>query len=210
MTTVPPAGRPAPTAARTTSPGSVPLETHGGAIVNIVRSSGAIAELARARFQAEGLAIAAADGPPVVPDWFPLDVNLRVLHDIAEAFGEQAVFQIGRSVPEHARFPPEVRDLDGALVMLDVAFHTNHRVGGVVMYDPATGSMLEGIGHYHFERSTPGVLIGSSTSVYPCSFDAGISSGLAARFEPDASVEHPPDGPCRKRGQASCRYVVSC
>ena len=197
------------TAARTTSPGSDSLETHGGAIVNIIRSSGAIAEFARARFEAAGLAIAAADGTPIVPDWFPLDVNLRVLDDIAHAFGEAAVFQIGRSVPDHARFPPDIRDLGGALLMLDVAFHANHRLGGAVMYDPATGNMLDGIGHYRFELSAPDVLIGDSTSVYPCSFDEGIISGLAGRFDPAASVKHLADGPCRKRGNVGCSYFVS-
>jgi hypothetical protein len=157
---------------------------------------------------AAGVSIERAEGTPVVPDWFPLAANLRVLDDIGRTFGDAAVVAIGFSVPEHARFPPRIRTLQDALAALDVAFHSNHRCDGAVMFDAATGHMLEGIGHYRCDDGGSDGLVSESTSVYPCSFDLGLVSGLVARFDPGAKVEHPSDGLCRTRGAVSCRYVV--
>jgi hypothetical protein len=69
--------------------------------------------------------------------------------------------------------------------------------------------MLDGVGHYLCERAADGALIAASTSVYPCRFDLGLVSGLAARFDASAKVEHASDGVCREGGDALCRYVVS-
>ena len=88
---------------------------------------------------------------------FPLQANLGVLADVARAFGDAALFDIGFTVRDHAKFPPEIRHLQQALETLDVAFHTNHR-DGAVMYDPATGTMLEGVGHYTCEASADGAV----------------------------------------------------
>ena len=41
-------------------------------------------------------------------------------------------------------FPPEINDVESAVRSIDIAFHLNQRKNGVVMYDPATGVMLEG------------------------------------------------------------------
>jgi hypothetical protein len=200
----------AQTAARTTWPGDVRFETHGGALLNVLRASGAIADFARARWEALGGVPGdqRAGEAPMVPDWFPLHANLRVLDDVARAFGDVALFDIGVTVPKHATFPPEIRSMRQALEVLDIAFHTNHRRDGVVMYDPATGTMLDGIGHYLCERAASDALIALSTSVYPCRFDLGLVSGLAARFDASAKVQHAADGVCRVRGDVRCRYVV--
>ena len=177
-------------------------------MANILRSSGRVADFARGLMEAAGLPLVGADGKPALPDWFPLDENLRILDGIGRTFGDAAVFEIGSSVPEHAKFPPAVRDLRQALETLDAAFHSNHRRDGAVMYDPAAGSVLEGIGHYRCASAGSGRLIIDSTSCYPCSFDLGLVSGLAARFDGAAKVQHPPEGPCRRRGADRCGYLV--
>jgi hypothetical protein len=157
---------------------------------------------------ADGLPFDAA-GAPVIPDWFPLDGSLRILKAIGHAFGGEALHRIGFSVPAHARFPPEIDGVARALAGLDVAFHMNHRRDGVVMFDPATGTMLEGIGHYGCRSLGGRRLHCESTSVYPCDFDRGVVAGLAARFDPASEVEHAPDGLCRTDGASSCIYRVS-
>jgi hypothetical protein len=148
-----------------------------------------------------------SDGP-LIPAWFPLRLNLQVLSGIERELGAEALFRIGLSVPQHARFPPAISDLPGAMRGLDVAFHMNHRRDGVVMYDAGTGDMLEGIGHYGFESGPDGHLVGRSTSVYPCAFDRGIFAGLAARFEPGSRIDHGRQEDCRERGAVACAYVV--
>jgi hypothetical protein len=44
---------------------------------------------------------------------------------------------------------------------------------------------------------------------YPCEFDRGLVTALAARFEPMTKTVHDNDAPCRKKGGASCTYVVT-
>ena len=144
----------------------------------------------------------------MIPDWFPLRLNLRVLEGIERTLGREALFKIGFGVLEHAKFPPAITDLSAALGALDVAFHMNHRRDGVVMYQPGTGEMLDGIGHYTWESGTGGQLLGRSTAVYPCAFDWGIFSGLVGRFEPRGRVEHGPELSCRIRGDDVCVYAI--
>jgi hypothetical protein len=134
---------------------------------------------------------------------------LEILDRIGRAFGGAALFEIGYSVPQHATFPPHVDGVLAALRSLDAAFHMNHRRDGAVMFDPAAGTMLEGIGHYRCSELSPGRARCESTSVYRCEFDLGILSGLAGRFAPAAEVSHAPEGSCRGRGAESCTYLVS-
>jgi hypothetical protein len=208
MTTERPVENPGPTAARIRSPGDDGLEAHGGALANILRGAGEVADLARTLLEAGGVTLTYRSDGPVVPDWFPLRLNLEVLDGIGRELGAEAVFEIGFSVPQHARFPPAISDLAGAMRALDVAFHMNHRRDGAVMYDAATGRMLDGIGNYGCQMGSDGRLIGRSTSVYPCAFDRGIFAGLAARFEPRSQVEHDAHVDCRIRGASACVYIV--
>jgi hypothetical protein len=178
-------------------------------LVNILRSSGAVADFARALFEAEGLPLGRHDDRLSGRGWFPLDTNLRVLAGIGRQFGDRAIFEIGFSVRDHATFPPAIVDVRRALASLDVAFHMNHRRDGLVMFDPGTGQMLEGIGHYSCRSSTGRALVSESSTVYPCDFDLGVISGIASRFDAGARVRHPADAPCRRRDAAACVYAVS-
>ena len=85
-----------------------------------------------------------------------------------------------------------------ALLMLDDAYHMNHRGGD--------------IGHYH------ATVIGSrqidivAETPFPCDLDYGIVLGLARRFNPQKGnlmVFHDLRTPCRKKGAQSCKYHVS-
>lgn len=89
-----------------------------------------------------------------------------------------------------------------------VPMDMHHRKDGVVMFDPATSTMLDGIGHYRCEVQEGGT---SATMTcdnpYPCDLDRGILAGFAARFEPAVSVSHSSAG-CRKKGENACVYLV--
>jgi hypothetical protein len=198
------------TAAPIPSFGDAELETHGGALVNLLGASGAIADCARQLMAAEGLHSGMPGERPAVADWFPLTKNLRILFSIGQILGSDALFEIGLAVPRSAAFPPGIDDLPHALERLDVAFHMNHRRGGVPMYDPRSETMLEGIGHYRFRRVDGRTTITESTSVYPCEFDHGVLAGLSARFDARTSVVHSPRDPCRRRGAEACSYLVAC
>jgi hypothetical protein len=197
------------TAARTLSPGNVRFETHGGALANVLRCSDAISEVARSEARTVGLLPEDAHAPSVIPEWFPLEQNLAILRRVGESLGDEALFAIGASVPKHATFPPGLTDLERALASLDVAFHMNHRRDGMPMYDPGSGSFLEGIGHYRFYRQDAMTLVVESSSVYPCDFDHGLITGLVARFAPGGRTDHSPGRNCRNRADTSCSYQVT-
>ena len=105
--------------------------------------------------------------------------------------------------------PPEVDSVERALSTLDVLFHLHHRVDGQVMFDPATGKMLEGIGHYSFQSDGNRRAFMICNNPYPSDFDRGIITGLARKLKPAAQVTQDETQPSRKRGDDSCTYVVT-
>jgi hypothetical protein len=141
--------------------------------------------------------------------WFPLEDWLAAYEGIANEIGVNSLFGIGKSIPENATFPPQVTDIHSALGSIDVAYHMNHRKNGVVMFNPETGAMLEGIGHYKYQPvANENRIVCVCENPYPCDFDRGLVSAMAVRFEPLARAAHDNEAPCRKNGADSCTYVV--
>jgi hypothetical protein len=141
--------------------------------------------------------------------WYPLKDWLLAYDGIAQEVGHNSLYGIGKSIPENATFPPHVTDIYSGIASIDVAYHLNHRRNGVVMFDPQTGMMLEGIGHYHAQPVEGDTrIICVCDNPYPCDFDRGIISAMANRFERQARTVHDSEAPCRKKGGASCTYVT--
>jgi hypothetical protein len=141
-------------------------------------------------------------------EWYPLEPWLGMTHGVSQEVGAGSAYSCGKKVAELAPLPPEIQAAKTILEMLDVVYHINHRRDGVVMFDGATGKMLEGIGNYRCE-----FLEGGSSAQfvcdnpYPCDLDRGILNGFASRFEPAVSVTHGASG-CRKKGDSQCTYLV--
>lgn len=142
--------------------------------------------------------------------WYPLENWLAAYEGIANEVGFNSLFAIGKTVPENAVFPPHVNDIFSGIASIDVAYHLNHRKKGEVMFDPATGMMLEGIGHYAYEAfPEERRIVCVCENPYPCEFDRGLIAAIANRFEPLARTLHDNDAPCRRKGADSCTYVVT-
>ncbi len=96
------------------------------------------------------------------------------------------------------------------MIGLDAAYHRYHKKRGVLMFDEASGRMLEGIGHYT-ARWVPGEqkILARCENPYSCDFDHGVLIGYAARFNPRSRVTHDVIAPCRKNGSDSCTYVIT-
>lgn len=142
--------------------------------------------------------------------WYPLDKWLAAYQAIARDVGLNSLYTIGKKIPENAAFPPHLTDIKSALTSLDIAYHLNHRKNGVLMFDPKTGVMLEGIGHVRVEfKDEDKRAIVVCEQPYPCEFDRGLITALANRFEPMAKTVHDNSAPCRKKGDSSCTYIVS-
>jgi hypothetical protein len=141
--------------------------------------------------------------------WYSQQSWLSALEAITTEIGTNSLYKVGRRMPENAILPPNITDVFSALAGVDFAYHMNHRKNGQVMFDPQTGMMLEGIGHFHFKPAPESnQIVMQCETPYPCDFERGIVSGFATRFQPDAKTVHDAEAPCRKKGANSCTYVV--
>ncbi|MCP3103568.1 hypothetical protein LZ198_32260 [Myxococcus sp. K15C18031901] len=153
-----------------------------------------------------------ADGTRTIDQshWYPIEDYLLAYKKIDTLLGGRGLEKVGSMIPKNAVFPPNVADIHAALGSIDVAFHMNHRKHGKEMFNPATGEMVEGIGHYSYTPTAgkkEGVLVAANP--YPCRFDQGLIKGMAQRFAPDAAVTHDPAHGCRQKGGGSCTYVIT-
>ncbi|MCE9669334.1 hypothetical protein LY474_16100 [Myxococcus stipitatus] len=153
-----------------------------------------------------------ADGTRTIDQtqWYPIEDYLQAYKKIDTLLGGRGLEKVGSMIPKNAVFPPNVTDIHSALASIDVAFHMNHRKNGKEMFNPATGEMMEGIGHYTY-KAVPGKNEGFMVSAnpYPCRFDLGLVRGMAQRFAPIATVTHDLEHGCRQKGGGSCTYVIT-
>lgn len=159
---------------------------------------------------AEGVGTDDGEGNLVLPAgaWLNLRSYLKALRRVEQEVGAMVVRDGGQTVPKYVKLPPSITDIYSALGSLDVAYHMNHRKHGEELFNPATGVMKEGIGHYQYQGK-PGEtkIVITSDVPYPCPYDHGIIMGMAQRFKANAQVAHGPT--CRSKGAASCTYTVT-
>jgi hypothetical protein len=146
--------------------------------------------------------------------WYSQQAWLDAFKEVADTLGEMNLFLIGVAIIENAKMPP-MRGLEDAIRMIDIAYHMNHRLNGEIMFNPNTGAMLEGIGHYSVvsfdEKSRQAVM--NCNNPYPSKFDEGIISEFVRRFKPADSSKHEVKLDITKerraQGADSCTYLIS-
>lgn len=182
------------------------VEVNGETVFSVVDGMGA--------FKAMALSVLAQNGiaQPQAGQWYSQQAWLDSFRAISEKVGPGTLFLIGRKIPENAQFPPGIDSIEKALQAIDVAYHMNHRLSGEQLFDPQTGVMKEGIGHYKYAQLERKKARITCNNPYPCDFDKGIIDAMAKRFKPSASVlvkvSHDDSAPCRKKGADSCTYSV--
>ncbi|MHA1449572.1 MAG: sensor histidine kinase, partial [Candidatus Hodarchaeales archaeon] len=131
------------------------MQVNGTTIMAIVDGMGPIARLTKIFFKRVGLP------ENIVSDtehWYSQQQWLDAFRLVSEKVGEKSLYNIGKSIPENAQFPSNVVDIESALSSIDIAYHMNHRNNkGEVLFDPSRPEseiMLEGIGHYGYEKIT--------------------------------------------------------
>jgi hypothetical protein len=144
--------------------------------------------------------------------WYSQQAWLDAFKLIADQVGIKTLYTIGYKIPDNAQFPPEIDDIGKGLAAIDVAYHMNHRINDEMLFNPLTGVMKEGIGHYGFEKTGEKQAKMCCENPYPCDFDRGIIEAMAKRFKPASSlfvnVTHDDSAPCRKKGDNSCTYII--
>ncbi|WP_136928152.1 hypothetical protein [Polyangium fumosum] len=139
----------------------------------------------------------------------PIDKLVRAENELCALIGPQKAFEMGVAGMKYAESPPGVTDIVTAMQMFDAAYHINHLENGVPMFDPETGTMREGIGHYRCLSISRHRAVMEVDVPYPCDFDRGLMQSWARRFERTALVTHLEPSVCRKNGAPRCRYEVS-
>ncbi|WP_434390741.1 hypothetical protein [Melittangium boletus] len=188
------------------------FQVRGNNLQNIISGLGSFWRLANRYMIEEGLGTSGPDGLIrfELGHWYPMVSQLRVLERVRRDMGEVAVRQAAAYVPMHALYPPDVVDIHSAFQRLDMAYHMNHGLEGRPLFEPLTGVMQEGIGHYLTRSMAERKQLLCECSVpYPCCFDESLLLTLARRFEPSASLVHLETAHCRDRSGARCSYLVS-
>ncbi len=182
------------------------VEVNGETILSIVAGMGALKAAAYEILEKNGIS------QPEPGKWYSQQAWLDSFRVISQKYRPITLVCIGRKIPENAKFPPEINNIERALQAIDVAYHMNHRISEKPLFDPSTGEMWEGIGHYQYSRTGQNTAVMNCDNPYPCDFDKGIIDEMAFMYRPTGSAKlsviHDDSSPCRKKGADSCTYLV--
>ncbi len=147
------------------------------------------------------------------PDkWYSQQAWLDAFKEISVKIGEKTLISIGQTIPENAEWPPDIKTIESVMASIDIAYHMNHRYNETPLFDPETGKMSEGIGHYNYKKTGDREITMVCENPYPCALDRGIIKAVAKKFMPANSKldckEVVFEG-CRSKGANKCTYVVS-
>jgi hypothetical protein len=188
------------------------IEVIGLAVRSVLDGISQFAVLASAYLLDEGIGRPSPSGVAhlELEAWYSQRAWLLCFQQISKQLGDGVVTQIGMALPRNMVLPPGAQDIHSVLKTLDVTYHLHHRKHGRPMFDPGTGRMVEGIGHYGYEP-VPGQrrIISLCATPYPCAFDMGLLLALSRRYERGVRVTHDESKPCRKHGGPHCTYVIS-
>ena len=156
--------------------GNPKVEVNGETVLSVIHGMGAAAKTATEMLKKNGIK------NPEAGKWYSQQMWLDAFKELSEKFGPATLRMIGKSIPENAQFPPEINSIETALSAIDVAYHMNHRLEGKVMFNPSTGEMIEGIGHYKVSKSSDTQINIVCDNPYPDEFDYGIIHAMALKF----------------------------
>jgi hypothetical protein len=181
------------------------IEVNGNTAYAIVAGFGIVKILAKPHLRRAGL-------PEILDknDWYSQEKWLAAFESVSKIGGDGTLFRIGLQIPRNATFPAWMKTIEDAVKSIDIAYHMNHRKNNKIMFNSDTGKMTEGIGHYGYTKiEGQNLIISVCNNPYPYSFDKGIITAMAQKFQPDAKVTHDDSKPCRKKGDDSCTYTIS-
>lgn len=188
------------------------IEVNGRTVYTIVAGFRVVKSLPSKILLENGIGNKTEDGKVEIEAsaWYPQQSWLDAFKVIAKKMGDSVLYQIGLKIPENADFPDWVQDIESAIKSIDIAYHMNHRKNGTIMFNTENGEILEGIGHYGFEKvDGENKIISVCDNPYPCDFDKGIITFMARKFQPKALVKHDESISCRKKGDESCAYTIT-
>lgn len=186
------------------------VQSSGACLQSMVDAFGAFKTAVSRLLVESGVGVLGKDGIVKIDPaaWYPIRIELDTLRRMRDRVGENAIFEVGARIPANIALPPAIVDVPSALGVLDIAYHMNHGRNGVALFDPATGAIGEGIGHFEARRTGERDMVVTAPGPFPCALSRGIVTGLAQRFEPRASVRLDTTRPSLSTGAAASTYLV--
>ncbi len=129
--------------------------------------------------------------------WYPQKKWLDTFKEISIKFGENTLFQIGKSIPDSAKFPPNMNTLEEAFNLLSVAYQMNHKDGDI------------GVFEVHSIDEEKKEIIFYCKNPYPCDFDRGVLTAMARKFKTGVNVGYVEGKPRRKDGADESWYIIT-
>lgn len=170
------------------------VETRGETILAIENALSNFSDRYQTRAR-EALAEYDIDDPD--PDgWYPQQAELNALETIAEDLDPYVLDRLGEQIPDAAKWPGDIADVEEGLRSINDAYHRNHRGGD--------------IGHYRFDRRGDRTAEMECQNPYPCQFDRGLIRAVAKEYSPVESFVFLEERgeTCRRRGADTCTYLV--
>lgn len=168
------------------------VEVNGETILSVMDGMGVTKELAYRFLAEQGIK------DPQPGHWYSQQAWLNAFRMIAEKIGPATLLAIGKTIPENAKWPPNIDTIEKALVSIDIAYHLNHRGGD--------------IGCYQFKSTGPKSAKVICHNPYPSEFDRGIIVAVARKFAPKGTfpaVKLDESAPTRNKGADECTFLVT-
>lgn len=131
-----------------------------------------------------------------VKTWYDMGAIAKFYSQIIKDFGPNTMFELGKSIPENASFPPEVDNIEAGLQAINAAYGTHHQgyVGfyKVVEHDIASKKII-------MQCYNP----------YPCSFDKGVITAMARKFQMGVRVDLDKTKPYKDNGGNESWYIIT-
>ena len=167
------------------------VEVNGETVLSVVEGLSSFKDAALTMLKENGI------DDPQPGKWYPQQAWLDTFKRISESLGFQSLKQIGKTIPEHAQWPPHVNSIRSALESIDTAYHMNHRNGR--------------IGNYKFVSTGDNSGLMVCDNPYPDEFDQGIIEAVAEKFKKGnqkVEIEIDQTKPKRSKGADSTTYII--
>lgn len=129
--------------------------------------------------------------------WYKLKTIIPFYKRIVDDYGPNTMFDLGKSMPDHSKMPPEIDSIEEGLLSMDIGYNMNHRNGYV--------GFFKIISHDLEEKK----IVMQCYNPYPCDFDRGIITAIARMFKTGVRVLVDENKPSRKKGGDESWYIIS-
>jgi len=134
---------------------------------------------------------------PDIDAWYDIKTILNFYKNIIANYGPHTIFDLGKSIPENAVFPPGVDSIESAFELINTAYSMNHRNGYLGFYKLVS---------HDLEAKE---IVMQCYHPYPCDFDRGLFTAMARKFKVGVRVTLDESKPTKKKGGDESWYIVS-